>query len=118
MPRITVLQSTPTDRIAGLGITAAYPTWKLVNFTVEVWDKDPKRCERVGAAIEDAIGANRNYSPATVTLNAQSGVSESVSANGYFFILRISGGTGTMLVKPTQLYRRVLIVTGRWMQTA
>lgn len=117
MPRVTVSAATPQDILASIGVTAAAPTWKQYQFTIDVWDKDPKRCEQVAAIIEDVIGANRNYAPSTIMLNNQSAVAQSVAANGYFFILKLGGGSATMEVEKNQLYRRSMMVTGRWMQT-
>lgn len=116
-PRITVSLDTPKDKLAGIGITAAAPTWKLFSAKLMIKDKDPKGCDKIANIVEDIIGANRNYAPATIVTYDQTNKASTVTANGYFFLMMTSGGTATVVVKPNQQYRRIMLVTGRWMQT-
>lgn len=118
MPRVTVSNPTSSDTLAGLGITAAFPVWKNLFCRIDVWDKDPKMVDKVTERIEDVIGSNRNYKPSTVVINNQSGQAQSTAASGYFFNVKIAGGTPCTVAVPKQLYQRTILLTGRWLQTA
>jgi len=108
MPRITVDLATPSETYAGPG--AGIPVWKNVMFRIDIWHKEEKSSHKmireVADQVEQAIAttANRNYSTNTV--------------NGQFYLLRIAGGSETTLDSLRQLYKRTVLVSGRWMQTA
>lgn len=120
MPRINVSNVSTSETYAGIGVTAAYPTWK--NFTIRITasDKNPKIVEKVYERMEDVIGSNRNYKPSTVwindTVNGRDGTS--TTASGYFRMLRVEGSTATEINPSKQYYTRTMVLGGRWLQTS
>ncbi len=105
MPRICVSALTPTEQRVGLGerFGKGMGLWRICTFKVDVFDKDPTRCELVADQICNVVWKNRGYTP-------------SVSTFGYFVNLEVSGGSGTSLNSALQLYQRTINITGRWIE--
>lgn len=111
-PRIQLTQYTPAERISGLGATVQ--SFADLRFDVEVWSKEPADCDTVADSVIQTIKENRNYVPATTLVIDKA----TVNTNGYFLMLRVTGGSDTRLVEPEQLYRRTVSIGGRWFQSA
>jgi hypothetical protein len=115
-PRIFISAVTPVDNAAGLGATRV--AWKQFAFRIDVYGVKPQQCDIVADEVMDALADNRYYNVATVTLTDYLGNTSSVSSNGYFAVNRVTGGTENILIPSQGVYRRVVNLSGRWMQTA
>lgn len=115
-PRISLHCITPSETFAGLG--ANVPVWKEVMVRIAIWDKNPVMVERVAEQVEDAIAFNRSYQQPTVTIEDSAGNKTVANSNGYFILLKITGGTETLFNEANNTYYRTINVGGRWMQTS
>mgnify|MGYP001617282064 CR=1 FL=1 len=116
LPRIVIKAITPNQQFAALG--SGVPNWKLVNFKVEIYGRNPQDCDRVAEQVEDAVANNPNYRQTNTLIQDYLGTNQTVASNGYFILLKLNGGSETALIPAYNMYKRDMLVGGKWLQTA
>lgn len=117
-PRVHITTFTPSENIASLG--ASIQSFNHLRMDLEVYGKTPAEVERCSDEVIQTIKTNRNYVP-SITVPSDDGYGQlngTTNSNGYFLMLRISGGSDTMLQPDSQLYRRTISLAGDWFQSA
>lgn len=105
LPRITVSNLTPGELRVGIGEKwgTGKGLWRLCNFKVDCWSKNPKECDQTADQVLNTIWKHRTYVPSTSTY-------------GHFINLLVDGGTETTLNEAHQVYQKSVIVRGRWLE--
>ena len=118
VPRAILHAITPPEQFAAMG--SGLPTWRLVNFRLDIYARNPAECDSISEQVEDAISSNRTYGHtlSTITMIDYTGKSTTVAPCGYFLMLKINGGTETAIVPAMNLFHRAMIIAGRWLSTA
>lgn len=120
LPRISVTVLTPSEPHAGAGLGAGVPTFRnfIARVDVHAGPRMPQLCDAVAEEVEDAVATNRTYHPGTVTMTDYTGKTVTKTANGYFLLLKVTGGSETILSPALGHYVRTIQVGGQWFQSA
>jgi len=105
MPRITISMLTPVERYAGLGLAnSTTPTWREFTVKLDIWSKKMSDCDTVADTLINYLDQNKTYTP--------------TGGDGFWMMLRLTGGSATVLNEPSQIWNRSVNFSGKFMQTS